>query len=301
MPVIYVDRVWILNAVIDYLLLLTTAQLIGAIRHRWRLVAAALFGGGYAVAVFVFPMLQAIVFRILVGILLPTISFVGQKRLWRHVALFFLLSGALAGLLLAIGLLAGEPNRLFRQVYTANISWWVLIGSAILFYLLLELLFRQQARFGKGEIMEITVSLGGRTCRVRALYDTGNTLRNPVDGSSVLITEVDAIKEIMDLQTRQILSEALPPEETMANLYQIGDTAFSLLPFHSVGTERGLLLAVRSDYIQIGRHVCPKTLIALYPGSIGGTAYQALWGGKGSCENAVAQTDPDLDPTAQVG
>ena len=301
LPVIYVDRVWILNAVIDYLLLLTTAQLIGATRHRWRLGAAALLGGGYAVAVFAIPVLQAIPFRILVGILLPIISFAGQKRLWRHAALFFLLSGALAGLLLAMGLFVGSQNRLFQQIYTANISWWVLIGSAIFFYLLLELLFRQQARFGKGEIMEITVSLGGKICRVRALYDTGNTLRNPVDGSSVLITEADAIKEILDRQTWQILSEALPPEETLANLYQIGDTSFSLLPFHSVGTDRGLLLVVRSDYIQIGRRICPKTLVALYPRSIGGTAYQALWGGKGRRENAIAQTDSELDPTAQVG
>ena len=63
LPVIYVDRVWILNAVIDYLLLLTTAQLIGATRHRWRLVAAALFGGGYAVAVFVFPVAALVEIR----------------------------------------------------------------------------------------------------------------------------------------------------------------------------------------------------------------------------------------------
>lgn len=298
---IYVDRVFLLNAVIDYLLLRTTAQLIGAYHYRWRLTIAALLGGVYAVAVFAVPVLQAVIFRIIVGVLLPIIAFAGEKHLWRHAALFLLISGALAGLILAIGLLTGEPEQLLQRVYTANISWWVLIGSAIVFYFLLELLFYQQARFRKGEIMEITVSLGGKTCQVRALYDTGNTLRNPVDGTNVLIAEADALKKIMAAPTRRVLSEPLPPEEMLANLYQIGDTSFSLLPFHSVGTDHGLLLAVRSDYIQIGRRICPKTLIALYPKSIGGIAYQALWSGKDGYKNETSQANSNLDTTAQAG
>lgn len=301
MPTIYLDRVFLLNAVIDYLILLTTAQLIGAARQRWKLGIAAALGGGYAAAVFVVPTLQGLLFRILVGILLPIVAFCGQRRLWRHTALFFLLSGALAGLILAVGLLIGKPKQFYQNIYTAHINWWVLLGSTMLFYLLLELLFRQQARFGRGEIMEITVSLGGKTCRVRALYDTGNTLCNPVDGTSVLITETEALRDILDTATRQVLEEALPPEVKLASLYEIGDTSFSLLPFQSVGTEHGLLLAVRSDYIKIGRRFCPKTWIALYPKSIGGIAYQALWGGRGNCKNAAMQEVLEVDPTAQVG
>ena len=147
LPTIYLDRVFLLNAVIDYLILLTTAQLIGAARQRWKLGIAAALGGGYAAAVFVVPTLQGLLFRILVGILLPIVAFCGQRRLWRHTALFFLLSGALAGLILAVGLLIGKPKQFYQNIYTAHINWWVLLGSTMLFYLLLELLFRhiQQA------------------------------------------------------------------------------------------------------------------------------------------------------------
>ena len=99
-----------------------------------------------------------------------------ERRPWRLTALFFLLSGALAGLLLAAGLAAGSPEAILSRVYYADISWPVLLGSAIGFGLLLHLVFRQGARHEGGELMDVTVSLQGRRLRLRALHDTGNTL-----------------------------------------------------------------------------------------------------------------------------
>ena len=297
---VYIDRVFVLNAAVDYLLLLTTAQLMGAPLHRWRLGIAAGVGGIYAIAVFVVSWLGTPGLRILIGILMPIVAFAGERHLWRHIALFPLLSGALAGILLAFGLACGSPHRLIQRIYYADFSWWVLIGATLLFYILLELLFRQEVRFGKGEIMDIIVSLDGKSCHLRALYDSGNTLRNPMNGAPVLVAETQALRALWEGRTHEILDQSLTPEEKLTRLYQNGDTAFSLLPFRSVGKEHGLLLAVRSDYIQIGRRICPKTLIALYPSSIGGTAYHGLWGGKGR-DDAHDFMDPAPVTPTKVG
>ncbi len=297
---VYIDSVFFLNAAVDYLLLLTTAQLMGCTLHRWQFLLSALLGGIYAAAVFAVSWLGTPVLRILFGIFMTLIAFAGERHLWRYIALFALLSGALAGILLAAGLLLGSPHSLIQRIYYADISWWVLIGSALLFYLLLELLFRQEARFSKGEIMDITVSLAGKTCQLRTLYDSGNTLRNPVDGTSVLVAEAEALFSLWDSETYHILAQPLTPEEKLTRLYESGDTAFSLLPFRSVGRENGLLLAVRSDYIKIGRRICPKTLIALYPSKIGGAAYHGLWGGKGRADETDHE-NPAMDIPTQVG
>lgn len=297
LTVVYIDRVFVLNAAVDYLLLLTAAQLMGAPLRRWRLGIAAGLGGGYAAAVFALSWLGLPTVRILVGILLATIAFWGERHLWRHIALFLLLSGALAGLILAIGFLCGTTHSLVQRVYYADIGWWTLLGATALFYLLLELLFRQEARFSKGEIMDITVSLAGKTCHLRTLYDSGNTLRNPIDGTAVLVAETEALDPLWNAETNRILVQPLSPEEKLTRLYQNGDTAFSLLPFRSVGRESGLLLAVRSDYIQIGRRICPKTLVALYPDPIGGAAYHGLWGGKGRAD-ATDCDNTTVDPSA---
>lgn len=189
MTVVYLDRVVLLNLAVDYLLLLATARLAGLPLRRGRLALAAALGALYAAAVFLpgCRMLAHPACRLAAGVAVCRLAWRRERRPWRLTALFFLLSGALAGLLLAAGLAAGSPEALLCRVYHADISWPVLLGSAIGFGLLLHLVFRQGARHEGGELMDVTVSLQGRRQRLRALHDTGNTLRDPVSGQPVLV------------------------------------------------------------------------------------------------------------------
>ena len=52
MTVIYVDTLFLLNGVIDYLLLLAAARLAGEPLARWRFALGGALGGLYAVAIF---------------------------------------------------------------------------------------------------------------------------------------------------------------------------------------------------------------------------------------------------------
>ena len=271
MTVVYLDRVVLLNLAVDYLLLLATARLAGLPLRRGRLALAAALGALYAAAVFL-PGCR----------MLAHPAWRRERRPWRLTALFFLLSGALAGLLLAAGLAAGSPGAILSRVYYADISWPVLLGSAIGFGLLLHLVFRQGARHEGGELMDVTVSLQGRRLRLRALHDTGNTLRDPVSGQPVLVLEQGALGELWPPQAAEIIAMDLPPEEKMARLHRLdGGCRWSLLPFCAVGTAAGLLLAVRSDYVKVGGITYPRVLLALTPGPVSdGGGYQALWGGR---------------------
>ena len=201
---------------------------------------------------------------------------------WRLTALFFLLAGGLGGLVLALGLASGSVAAYVGRLYRAEISWPVLLGSAIGFGLLLHLVFRQGARHEGGELMDVTVSLQGRRLRLRALHDTGNTLRDPVSGQPVLVLEQGALGELWPPQAAEIIAMDLPPEEKMARLHRLdGGCRWSLLPFCAVGTAAGLLLAVRSDYVKVGGITYPRVLLALTPGPVSdGGGYQALWGGR---------------------
>ena len=148
--------------------------------------------------------------------------------------------------------------------------------------------------------MDIDVVVGGRRCRLRALRDNGNTLRDPIRGQPVLVAEAAALRRLWPAETAEILGRAVPPEEKMALLHRAGvDIPFVLLPFRAVGTEGGLLLACRSDYIQIGRRSVMHTLVALTDTQVGAGGYQALWGGreKGAGHDTVAAACT-MDPTA---
>ena len=106
MTVVYIDRVAVLNLMVDYLLLMTTATLAGTPLRRLRFGLCAVGGSAYAVAVFLLPVLAHPLCRIGAGIVMALCAFGEEVRPWRLTALFWLLSGGLAGLLLALGLLA---------------------------------------------------------------------------------------------------------------------------------------------------------------------------------------------------
>ena len=77
-----------------------------------------------------------------------------------------------------------------------------------------------------------------------------------------------------------VLALSLTPEEKMARLYRQGcPVRFTLLPFRAVGTRGGLLLAAKSDYIEVEGKRYWRTPVALseQPVSDGG-GYHALWG-----------------------
>lgn len=209
--------------------------------------------------------------------------------------LFYLLSGAMAGGVLAVGLAVGSPKALVQKVYYADISYGVLLGTAALFYVLLYLLFYQEAKFEGGEKVDITVTIRGRCCRLRALRDNGNTLRDPIQGKPVLVAETSALASVLDDEEEAILRGGGSVSEKMVRLCE-KENAFTLLPFKSIGETEGLLLAVRSDYLQIGKRTVPRALVALTDTAIGSGCH-ALWGG---CEEEVCVHvgDTASDPAA---
>ena len=242
MTVVYLDRVFLLNSVVDYLLFLCAARLCGFPLHRRRLIFCAVLGGVYAAAVFISE-------------------------------LAFLAHPAIR---LAFGSVAGLAQRL----YYADVSWQALILVSILFYVLLRLFAGQAARHGGGELLQIKVSVGGRIQTVTALHDTGNTLRDPVTGCPALVMERRSADALWTPAVADVLAEQLSPEEKMAKLHRIGcPVRFTLLPFRAVGTAAGLLLAACSDYIEVNGKRYPRTPVALSEQAVSdGGGYHALWG-----------------------
>ena len=305
MVVVYLDSVFLLNTLVDYLLLLATAQLAGMPLQRRRLLLCALLGGFYA-AVVLYPWaawLGKYCFRLMMGGLLALLAFWQLQRRWHMVVLFYLVSGTLGGILLVLGMVTGNNQSLVGQLCFARISWAMLLGCTLVFYLLLRLLFHQIARHGGSELMRIKISMNGEEKELVALHDTGNTLRDPINGQPVLVVEREAIKGLWSRETGEIIDSAISAELAMAGLHSAGlGVGFTLLPFRSVGVSSGLLLATRSDYIKVGRATYPRAWVALSAGPISenGT-YCALWGGgkRGDAYGMLAAENVSVDPQAQ--
>ena len=119
MATVYVDSVFVLNALMDYLLLLCTGRLAGIRLRRGRYALAAALGGAYAVAVFLpgCGFLSLLPVKAAAGVMLAVVAFGAEARLLRLTLLLFAVSCAMAGCVLGLGLLAGSAVPVIRGVF----------------------------------------------------------------------------------------------------------------------------------------------------------------------------------------
>lgn len=253
---IYVDLVFGLNFCVDFLLLMGTNRLCGFPVSWKRCALAGALGGVYA-AVCLVPevsflgnTLWRVVFLGLMGAAAYGFSFSAGRRILVFVLLTMALGGFAAGL--------GKNDLLTLTAAAGGV------------FLLCFLGFRN----GVGQRLYVPVRLrcDGKQLQLLALRDTGNTLRDPVSGESVLVLGADAAQRLTGLTRQQLAS----PVETLASGCRKG---LRLLPYRAVGQAGGMLLALRMDSVVInGKNA--GTLVAFAPEGLDmeGT-YQALVGG----------------------
>ena len=284
MTVIYVDTLFLLNTLVDYLLLLAAARLAGEPLRRWRFALGAALGGLYAVAIFLpgLGFLSHPLCRLASVVLMMLVSYGGSRRLLRQGVLFVALTFAFGGGVVAIGLMGGTGLSLGKGVFYSALDLKVVLLSAAVCYGVLTLVFQRLARHSatSGELVNIKLYLGENTADLTALVDTGNTLTDPVSGQPVVVAEGERLGQLFPQGKRPSLVDLRNPTGALTRL-GTGEwkSRFRLLPYRSVGVDHGLLLAVRVDRMELdGQRIGPM-LVALSPTSVSdGGGYQALIG-----------------------
>ncbi len=283
MTVIYVDTLFLLNATVDYLLLLASARLAGEPLARLRFLLGAVLGGLYAVAIFLpgLSFLARPLCRLAAAVLMVLAAFWKSRRLLRQVVIFFALSCAFGGGVLAIALLGGRGLALSNGVLYSGMDLKIVLLSAAGCYGALTLIFQRTGRHtaSSGELRPVRLTLGERQVSLTALVDTGNTLTDPATGRPVLVAEADCVEELLPPGIRPSPADLRDPAGALERLEDPWRRRFRLLPYRSVGVDRGLLLAVRVDQVQVGEEDRGPMLAALSPTPVSdGGGYRALLG-----------------------
>lgn len=283
MTVVYIDSVFVLNGLMDYLLLLCAGRLAGLPLRRKRYALAALAGGAYAAAVFLpgLGFLAEAPVKLAAGVLLGLLAYGGEEKLLRLILLFFAVSCAMAGCVLGLGLLAGGGVPVVNGVFYTNVDARALVIAGAAAYLVLSLVFRAAAGHGvKGHLLPVRVRIGDRTAELTALWDSGSGLRAP-DGRPVLVAAPGALNGALPRAAAGLLTpEGLRAPEELLEPLRAAVPALRprLTPYHAVGTAAGLLLTIRTDWTEINGTRYPGLTAALSPSALG-TGYSALWGG----------------------
>ena len=281
---IYVDTLFLLNALVDYLLLLAAARLAGEPLRRVRYALGAALGGLYAVAIFLpgGAFLAHPLCRLAAAALMLLTAYGASRRLLRQGVLFTALTCAFGGGIVAIGMLGGRGLSLGYGVLYSALDLKVVLLSAAVCYGVLTLVFQRLARHSAadGELIPARMTIDDRSVSLTALVDTGNTLTDPVSGRPVLVAEGESLFPLFPAAHRPSPDDLRDPAAGIARLGTGAWRArFRLLPYRSVGVERGLLLAVRVDGLELAGQGKGPALAALSPTPVSdGGGYTALVG-----------------------
>ncbi len=275
---IYIDVVFFVNFIVDYLLLVITALLGGYPIKRLRFTLASVFGGFYATLV-LFPTLNILTFvplRLLVGWILCLIGFKydSLNKSLRQFILLMIASACCAGAVCVIYFIATSTLPAINSAPFISVAPNIIIFSALAVYLLLGVILKGYAD-GK-KIITMNVSLGERNISLRTLIDTGNCLKDPITNTPVLVVWKRLALSLFEAGISEFIYENDLTDASCTYVKLPTDGAifpFRLLSYHTVANRGGMLLAFTAEVSESnGRHNRTVTVaLSEYPVSDGST------------------------------
>lgn len=276
MTVVYIDLLFLLNFIANYLLLLAAGRMAGAVLVRRRIGLGAGLGALYAALIFLPGLIWLAQWpcKLAAGILMTLIAYGGERYFLRVVVLFFGASAALAGTVLGLELLGSVSLTLEHGVFYSPLDIRLLLLLFVACYFMLSLFFRRAGQHG-GELAQLEIVVTEKTVYLTALQDTGHTLTDPADNRPVVVAYWEALSGVLPAW-----ADPGDPIRSVERCHAAGSRQARLIPYRAVGVECGMLLALRTQRVSMDGRSLGPLLVALSPTSVDdGSGYQALIGG----------------------
>lgn len=261
--IVYLDVFFMINFIMDYMIILITSRIAKVKKKRIRQLAGAGCGALYSVIV-IKPLTNHLFKITLVNILIAAVmvlisfGFTSASVYIKSVFLLFVVSFTMSGIInylyysTVIGkyvrnVLSGNSNKV------VNARKFILVS--VLAYILLSAIVRIifSVRKDMELYYDVKITFRGKSVVVRGLYDTGNGLTEPVSGKMVHIAEYKILKPLLE-----------GDEKAKENIY--------VIPFHSIGEEDGIMYGIRMDEMVVLVDDEPKFLynpiIGIYTGNV---------------------------------
>ncbi|WNR46448.1 sigma-E processing peptidase SpoIIGA [Paenibacillus roseipurpureus] len=297
--VVYADLIFLLNFLVDGILLVVTAKTRKIAFNWWRIALSAALGASYVVMMFSPVPTMLFTFSVkcmwCTGMIMTAFGYGSLQNLLRNMGTFLLINFAVAGGMFGIHyVLASSSDVMEGIVFTqSGVSAFQFQIGSVMFVLLLLLpliwWFRMVFQSSKQrEVMttylaEVTIYVEGFIATCKGLIDTGNQLYDPLTRTPVMVLEVTELGDVVPEAWLQRIRSA----EVDQIISGIGVEEFvwqdrlRLVPYRGVNRNTQFMLAIKPDKVVINHNdsqlEATKVLIGLDGGKLcsDGT-YQAI-------------------------
>lgn len=200
---VYADILVIINLIVDYFLLAASAAVLRIKLSVLRQLGGASIGALSSLYIFApnYGIFTNLLFRAAVCaiMVLCAFGFRSTKRFLRAAGVLFLVTCGFGGVITAVwSIFKPHGMTVVNSVVYFNISPAVLISVSVITYLLFMLL---NAIFSKtselADRCEITVTAEEKSITMDAIVDTGNSIKDYLSGSEVIIADGEFVKALL--------------------------------------------------------------------------------------------------------
>lgn len=276
MRVVYVDLLFGVNLIMNYLLLLLTNRLTGQYSGRWRLCFAAAVGAFFGVILY-FPemnVLCALACKAALCVLITGIAFYRKHggALVRQNLIFLAVSMAFGGGMLALSLIPGYREAVSVQngVVNFHLPFLRVVLMAALIYFLLSLVFSPGGAEDRKKVVKLTLSMDRRTASFSAFLDTGNLLRDPVTGNRVIFASKEAVLPLLSSGAQEAV-RSLSGQNTVECFNQLYDQIGSrcrLIPYRGAAGENGMIIVLKPERVMMNGKPILGYMLGISPNPI---------------------------------
>lgn len=260
--IVYLDKFFLGNLAMDYLILWCAGRL-GQVRAgNLRLLAGAGLGSLYSILIFI-PGTQQLFspyVKIAVSLLMVAAAFapLPPRRMLTCLVFFYLGSFGLGGMVMGFSYLIYRGGYFTGAQLVMQTVDRYMLPVMVLAALCIWAAANLAPRYLRGRVkkcshrLPVIISLWGKKVEVNSLVDTGNNLTDPVTGVPVVVVEYAAVKEILPEPLRSAIEQYGDGMQIVSKMYQTPwNDRLRLIPFRSLGNDKGLLLGIRPDRVEI--------------------------------------------------
>lgn len=256
---LYLDMIFLINLIMNYLLLRVVGKLLKCPPKRVRYLSGSMLGAFGVCLMLCLPIHRNLVNLLPVHMVTSTLMVkVGCKiknvrMLVRGVFLLYMTAFLGGGMFFA---LYQSPAKLHLRTF---------LFFGVIFYELLMIFHTIYLKWkmAGNHYCEVTLYANEKSKKVRGLYDTGNRLTDPLSGKPVTVVDAEILREIC--------GEHMEYQENLRPHF---------ITYRAVGTPQGMLLAVTLEKMEVildgQTYSIAQPVLALSEGNISFTQHYQL-------------------------
>ena len=248
---IYIDVLFLLNFILDYIILVTTAFLNDVKPKLYRIICASAIGALYSVLIF-FPQLSLInilLFRIGISIIivLTAFKYLAIINYIKNVLTYYIVNAIYGGSIYAFYnfTVLGSKMNYSNGVYYIDLPLWAILALTFLMYWLIKfvtVIFNNRTQ--SKNIRTIKIIFSEETLFVNALFDTGNSLCDPISLLPVMLVQSNCFEN--KLQAGIIKEIQKQSTDSLLILHKIyPELKFRMIPFKDISGNKSTVFAFK--------------------------------------------------------